>query len=216
MARIERSAHRSCLEQNRKTGALFELSTVTEGAFAMNSPACFHKVIELGPQHEGELARLLVNLGPESRVSRFNCAASDAFVLRHSQQAIKTTAWLAGIVIYQRVRGVVEVYDMDPPGVAEAAFLVDQAWRRRGLGTALLRATMQWAAEHDRVLLRMMFSRSNSAMRGLATNAGARLDPAFDEVVADLPIAPVARVKHRRGDWPTKQQERNKFVAPAR
>jgi GNAT superfamily N-acetyltransferase len=175
----------------------------------MNSPTYFHKVIELGPQHEGELARLLVDLSPESRVSRFNCAASDGFLLRHSQQALKTTAWLAGIVIHQRLRGVVEVYDMNPPGAVEAAFLVDQGWRRRGLGTALLKAAMQWAAERDRVLLRMIFSRGNWQMRGLATNAGARLDLAFDDVVADLPIAPVARVRHCRGDWLTKQQGRN-------
>ena len=116
----------------------------------MDSSTCFHKVIELGPQHEGELTRLLVNLSPESRVSRFNCAARDAFLLRHSQQALKTTAWLAGIVIHQRLRGVVEVYDMNPPGVVEVAFLVDWAWRRRGFGTAAI----QCAAERDRVLLR--------------------------------------------------------------
>ena len=87
----------------------------------MDPPTRFHKVIELGPQHEGELTRLLVNLSPESRVSRFNCAASDAFLLRHSQQALNAAAWLAGIVIHQRLRGVVEVYDMNPPDAVEAA-----------------------------------------------------------------------------------------------
>jgi hypothetical protein len=53
----------------------------------------------------------------------------------------------------------------------------------------------------------MMFSRSNWPMRGLATNAGARLDLSFDEVVADLPIAPAAHLKHSYGDWPTRQQD---------
>jgi GNAT superfamily N-acetyltransferase len=118
-----------------------------------------------------------------------------------------TTVWLAGIVIHQRLSGVVELYDVNPQGAVEAAFLVDQAWRRRGLGTALLKAAVQWATERDRVLLRMMFSGNNWPMRGLAANAGARLDLAFDEVVADLPIAPATRVRHSRGDWPTKQQD---------
>jgi len=172
----------------------------------MNSPSCFHEVIELGPQHEGEFTRLLVNLNRESRISRFNCAASDAFLLRHSLQALTTTTWLAGIVIHQRLSGVVEVYDMDLPGAVEAAFLVDQAWRRRGLGTTLLRAAMQWGAESDRVLLRMMYSRINWPMRGLTTNAGAQLDLTFDEVVADLQISPSAQ-SLSRGNWPTKQQD---------
>jgi GNAT superfamily N-acetyltransferase len=180
--------------------------TLTEGLFAMNSPARFHEVVELGPQHEGELKRLLVNLNPESRASRFNCAASDALLLRHSQRALTTTAWLAGTIIHQRLSGVVEVYDMCSPGAVEAAFLVDEGWRRRGLGTALLKAAVQWATKRDRVLLRMTFSRNNWPMRRLAANAGPRLDLSFDEVVADLPIAPAAHLKHSCGDWPTRQQ----------
>ena len=160
----------------------------------MISPARFQEVIQLGPQHEDELTHLFLNLDHESRVGRFNCVVGDALLLQHSRQALMTTAWLAGIVIHQRLHGVVEVYDMSAGGVVEAAFLVDRAWRRLGLGTALLRAAMQWAAERDRVLLRMVFSRSNWPMRGLASRAGAQLDLAFDEVVADLPIVPEAGV----------------------
>lgn len=161
----------------------------------MISPAFSKEVIELGPQHEDEFAHLLLNLDRESRISRFNCVAGDALLLKHSQQALMTTAWLAGIVVHQRLRGVVELYDMCRPGVVEAAFLVDQAWRRLGLCTVLLKAAQQWGAERDRVLLRMVFSRSNWPMRGLASKAGARLDLALDEVVADLPIVPAGAVR---------------------
>lgn len=156
----------------------------------MISPVCFQEVIELGWQHEDELTHLLLNLDRESRISRFNCAAGDDLLVRHSRQAMTATAWIAGIVIHQRLRGVVEVYDMSACSVVETAFVVDRAWRRLGLGTALLRAAMQWAAERDRGLLRMVFSRSNSPMRALADKAGARLDLTFDEAVtADLPLS---------------------------
>ena len=124
----------------------------------MNASICSYQTIELGPQHQGDVARLLLDLDPASRVSRFNCAVCDAVLIRHSQQALMATCWLAGIFIGDDLRGIVEAYEMNPHGLIELAFLVDRTWRRRRLGTALLEAAVQWAAESDRVLLRMVFS----------------------------------------------------------
>lgn len=163
----------------------------------MNASICSYQTIELGPQHQGDVARLLLDLDPASRVSRFNCAVCDAVLIRHSQQALMATCWLAGIFIGDDLRGIVEAYEMNPRGLIELAFLVDRTWRRRRLGTALLEAAVQWAAESDRVLLRMVFSSNNWPMRKLASSAHAGLDLAFDQVVADIPIARVARVSER-------------------
>jgi GNAT superfamily N-acetyltransferase len=163
----------------------------------MNASICSYQTIELGPQHQGDVARLLLDLDPASRVSRFNCAVCDAVLIRHSQQALMATCWLAGIFIGGDLRGIVEAYEMNPHGLIELAFLVDRTWRRRRLGTALLEAAVQWAAESDRVLLRMVFSSNNWPMRKLASSARAGLDLAFDQVVADIPIARVARVSER-------------------
>jgi GNAT superfamily N-acetyltransferase len=159
--------------------------------FAMTVSICSREAIELGPQHAHDLARLLSDLDPASRVSRFNCAAGDAFLLEYAQRALMRTSWLAGIFIDHRLRGIVEVYDMSPPDMIEVAILVDQTWRGRGLGTNLLEAAVQWAARSDRILLRMIFSTDNWPMRKLARKAHARLDPAFDQVVADIPITRV-------------------------
>jgi GNAT superfamily N-acetyltransferase len=169
----------------------------------MISSICSHETIELGPQHERDLARLLLDLDPASRVSRFNCAAGDDHLLRHLQHALMATSWLAGIFMDRQLRGIVEVYDMSPPCIIEAAILVDQTCRRRGLGAALLEAALQWAANSDRVLLRMEFSNNNWPMRKLASNAHARWEPAFDQVVADIPIAPCMRgnMFEGRGAW---------------
>lgn len=163
----------------------------------MNASICPYQTIELGPQHQGDVARLLLDLDPASRVGRFNCAVCDAVLIRHSQQALIATCWLAGIFIGDDLRGIVEAYEMTPPGLVELAFLVDRAWRRRRLGTALLEAAVQWAAESDRVLLRMVFSTNNWPMRRLASSARAELDLAFDQVVADIPIARVASARER-------------------
>jgi GNAT superfamily N-acetyltransferase len=153
------------------------------------SPSYCPSIIRLGPQHETDLARLLLTLDEASRVSRFACAASDAALLEHSRQALTTSTWIAGLFADDHLRGVVEIYDIGPPGMVEAAFLVERDWRRRGFGTALLKAAVQWAGEAERIMLRMLFSRCNWPMRKLASKVEARLDLAFDEIAADVGIA---------------------------
>jgi GNAT superfamily N-acetyltransferase len=152
-----------------------------------------YQAVELGSRHQGDLARLLLNLDVASRVSRFNCAVCDAHLVRHSRQALIGTSWLAGIFIDDDLRAIVEAYDLNLSGSVELAFLVDQSWRRRRLGAALLEAAVQWAAGSDRVLLRMVFSTNNWPMRQLASSAHARLDTDLDQVVADIAIAPCLR-----------------------
>ena len=155
----------------------------------MASPTCCPSIMPLGPQHEADLARLLLSLDEASRMSRFACAASDAALIAHSQRALTTSTWIAGLYADNHLRGVVEVYDLRPPGLVEAAFLVERDWRRRGFGTALLHAALQWAGEAERIVLRMVFSRCNWPMRKLASKAEARLDLSFDEIAADVAIA---------------------------
>jgi len=111
---------------------------------------------------------------------------------RRRRVSARAATWIAGIFIERRLCGLVEVYDLEPAGTVEAAFLVEQTCRRRGFGTALLQAAIKWATESDRTVFRMLFSRGNWPMRKLARNAQARLDLVSDEVLADITIAPVA------------------------
>jgi GNAT superfamily N-acetyltransferase len=145
------------------------------------------RIKPLGPQHETDLLAVFLDLDRPCRVSRFAYAASDHFLIQHSQRALSSAAWIAGAFVDETLRGVVEVYDA-AAGAVETAFLVERDWRRRGLGTALMRAAMQWARENDRPTLRMMFSRGNWPMRKLATNAQARLDLSLDEICADVVV----------------------------
>ena len=146
------------------------------------------RIKRLGPQHETDLLALLLDLDQPCRVSRFSYAASDHFLIQHSRRALSSSAWIAGAFVEDTLRGVVEAYDVDASGAVEAAFLVERDWRRRGLGTALMLAAMQWARESDRHTLCMMFSRCNWPMRKLASNAQARLDLSLDEISAHVAI----------------------------
>jgi GNAT superfamily N-acetyltransferase len=166
-----------------------KVSAISQGAFAVFSSDCY-PVIEIGPQYESHLLHLLLGLDPASRISRFSCVADDAYLRRHLQQAMTSAAWLGGILLHQRLRGLVEVYDVDCAGMVEVAFLVDQSWRRRRLGTALLNATIKWSTERDRTMLRMVFPARNWPMRELASSAHARLDMAFGEMIADIAVTP--------------------------
>jgi GNAT superfamily N-acetyltransferase len=142
----------------------------------------------LGGQHEAELYRLLLGLEPSGRCSRFNQAVDDAYLAKHAQLALATADWIVGAFIDEHLRGVVEIYDAGPHGYAEAAFVVEQDWRRRGVGWALLRAAMQIAADSKTNSLRVIFSRHNWAMRKLASKASGKFDMVLDEISVDISL----------------------------
>ena len=72
--------------------------------------------------------------------------------------------------------------------IVEAAFAVASAWRRQGVGTALLNAAIGWARMSDRSCLRMMFSRHNWPMRRLASKAKPQLDLDMEELIASVTV----------------------------
>jgi GNAT superfamily N-acetyltransferase len=123
------------------------------------SPIHHPLIKQLGAQHEANFRDLLLNLDEPSRSIRFNGAVNDDCLARHSRCAFSTAVWIAGAFVDEGLHGVVEVYDLGDSRTVEAAFVVEQRWRRRGLGSALLKAAIQWAAETDRIMMRMVFSR---------------------------------------------------------
>jgi GNAT superfamily N-acetyltransferase len=136
--------------------------------------------------HEGELKRILLGLDRQSRVSRFGMVANDNHLIEHLNSAFSRSALIAAAFVESRIRGFVEIYDAAPLGFAEAAFVVEQEWRRRGIGSALLREAMLWVVNSEVPKLRMVFARDNWPMRKMASNARARFDLVFDEVNAEI------------------------------
>jgi len=141
-------------------------------------------------EHEDaeELKRVLLGLEPADRCTRFGAASSDDFLASHTTSAIADANWTVGAFVGGRLRGVVEVYDSGQPGHAEATFVVEREWRRRGLGWALLQSAMRLVADSETRTLRMMFPRHNWPMRKLAGKAGGRLDMVLGEITVDVAV----------------------------
>jgi GNAT superfamily N-acetyltransferase len=142
----------------------------------------------LGREHRAELQDFLLRLDRDSRCRRFGHAASDDVVAAHAVAALEDAS-VTGVFVDdpgdfagETLRGALEIYSCAPHGVAEAALVVEQSWRRRGLGWALLCA----AARSETQGIRLIFTRDNWPMRQLASKANARFDLVLDEICAEI------------------------------
>ncbi|MFC4565362.1 GNAT family N-acetyltransferase [Nocardiopsis mangrovi] len=81
------------------------------------------------------------------------------------------------------------MYTLDP-GVGEIAFLVEDSWQGRGVGTALTRALTAIAADWGLAEVRAETVAGNRAMQRIMSRMGAAIGPPRDGVVqARLPVA---------------------------
>jgi GNAT superfamily N-acetyltransferase len=148
-------------------------------------------ILRLNEQDESEFCRILFGLEPQARCSRFGHAVSNNYLANHAKCALGNATCMVGAFVNDRLRGVVEVRDA---GIhAEAAFVVERDWRRRGIGWALLNSAMQIAAEVEANTLRMIFSRHNWPMRRLAGKTKGSLDLILDEISYDVALGQIGR-----------------------
>jgi GNAT superfamily N-acetyltransferase len=170
------------LAENPLNGSLSAIASTGTAAILVPD------IRRLERQDEAELRRILLGLDAAARCKRFGQAAGNAYMAEYAKNALTSATWIAGAFVDQNLRGVVEVYDGGPGRCAEAAFVVEQEWRRRGLGWALLRSALQMAAEAGTQSLRMIFSQHNWPMQKLAAKARGRFDMALDEIVVDVAL----------------------------
>ena len=142
------------------------------------------QITRIWAEHECELVELLCGLDRSSRMNRSGHPASDACVEAYAKGAIVVAAFIAGVVV--------EVLEASRDGIAEAAFAVAADWRGQGVGSDLLAACRRWAEQSGIRTLRMVITRNNWPMRGLAHKAGARLSLDLDELFADIVVATAA------------------------
>jgi GNAT superfamily N-acetyltransferase len=137
---------------------------------------------------ENQFQRLWLELEPAARIARFDQTWDGALLSSHAQAALTNADWVFGAFVDGCLRGAVEVYCNRVNGDAEAAIVVEQAWRRRGIGMALLHASMRTAAKAKATALKMTFSRHNWAMRRLSRKAGGRIDVVFDSLSVEIDL----------------------------
>jgi GNAT superfamily N-acetyltransferase len=129
-------------------------------------------VRELHPEHNAELARLTLFFDPSA--SRL--------------KPLAPVSWSAGAFVTYRLRGFVEGRRSRHSNLIEVSLVVEPAWRRRGLGGALLESAIRWGKATGGSTLRMIFSRHDWSMRKLASKANARFDMVLDEMSADIAL----------------------------
>jgi GNAT superfamily N-acetyltransferase len=105
-----------------------------------------------------------------------------------SQPPLPAVRWLAAGYFAEDLTSFVQACGFSSDGYVETTLFVDAKWRRRGFGTLLLKATMDWASLRQASGLRLVCARTDWPMRHFAEKFGARLDLMLGQMVVDIPL----------------------------
>ena len=123
----------------------------------------------------------LLRLDAQSRRSRFGMEASDDFIAAYAERCFGIDDVIYGFVTHDAVRGAGELRGIGhnlPLGFgdsAEAAFSVEEGWRRKGVGTQLLGRIVRAARNRRAHTLYMSCLANNDAMLRLVRKFSAEL-----------------------------------------
>ncbi len=146
----------------------------------------------------------LLRLDTETRRSRFAMLASDAFLRTYVE-----TSFTLDTVIYAYledgvVRGTAELRTLGTADMAEAAFCVEQDWRRSGIGAQLMDLLLQAAKDRRMTHIYINCLATNRRMQALARKFSADMTFQAGDVIGHLsPPAPATgeRLRHWALQW---------------
>ena len=120
----------------------------------------------------------LLSLDPRSRHLRFGGGMSDDFLIRYAENCFGKGDLLYGAFVYGKMVGAAELRsnqaiwsNQAPFGRhihAEAAFSVDQGYRRRGIGEKLFKRILRAATNHGVETIEIICLPDNVGMQNLA------------------------------------------------
>jgi GNAT superfamily N-acetyltransferase len=87
-----------------------------------------------------------------------------------SSVTLPAVRWMAGVYFAEELTSFVWACDGCVDGQLETTLFVDSKWRRQGIGTLLLKATIDWASIRPASTLRFVCARTDWPMRHLAEN----------------------------------------------
>lgn len=128
------------------------------------------------PFDRAAYAAHLRRLSHEDRRSRFHADLGDAAVEAHAARALAGPGRVMGWFENGALRGAAEVALSRGGLSAEAAFEVEEAWRGRGVGTALVGAALLWARNRGARRLIVHTTRRNVPMLRAAQAHGASFE----------------------------------------
>jgi GNAT superfamily N-acetyltransferase len=138
----------------------------------------------------------LLRLDAQSRYDRFAMAVNDEFLTRYAERCFGFDDVIYGYYVDGTMRGAGELRPVGHSivgGSVEAAFSVELAWRRRGVGTEMLARIVRAARNRRAESLYMSCLARNVAMQGLARKFSAHLrfetDDSTGKLIARTPSA---------------------------
>jgi GNAT superfamily N-acetyltransferase len=136
------------------------------------------EVRRLWPSDKEAFRNHLLSLDPRSRHLRFGGGVSDDFLVRYAQNCFGKGDLLYGAFVDGKMVGAAELRsnqalwsEQAPFGAhiqAEAAFSVDQHYRRRGIGEKLFKRILRAAANHGVETIEIICLPENVGMQNLA------------------------------------------------
>lgn len=144
----------------------------------------------LVPWEREAYAAHLLSLPREDRAARFAGGVGAGAVRDHARRVLAAPrARVIGWFHEGALRAAVELV-WSSGGVAEAAFTVEPAWRRQGVGRGLASRAARQAALRGLGPLHVVTTRENAAMRALAARMGAALRTRGGWLEGEVPLAP--------------------------
>jgi len=153
-------------------------------------------VRRLWPSDQPAILDYFLRLDPETRANRFLGGVGEAGVRAYAERVVAAEGLAFGAFVDGALRGLGELRPAGPHASAfslgaqaEAAFAVERAYRRRGLGTALFARIARAARNRGVGSLHVRCLARNRPMIRLAAKLGAELRTGAFEAEGDVSLA---------------------------
>ena len=151
------------------------------------------RLIRLGPRDGDRYCDHLMRLDAEDRRFRFFEEPEEFLIALHAGAAVADGRVVVGCESGGEIRGAGELMpDPKAPGRGELAFSVERAWRRRGLGRALMRAMIDAAKEKEFFCLELEILPDNLAMQHLTRRFSSDMHERNGNVIATISVPAIA------------------------
>ncbi|WP_171904854.1 GNAT family N-acetyltransferase [Hoeflea olei] len=152
----------------------------------------------LGPSDAQDFCAHIHELHYEDFRDRFNGLVSDAWLDKYIARSLNE-AIVIGAYIGDHLVAVAELHTggQIAEHEGESAFSVSSDWRRKGLGTILLKALLRAASENNISTIIVETGSQNHAMKALARKFGAKMQFAADQSVGRINVADGLRLAAR-------------------
>ncbi|MFK5597086.1 GNAT family N-acetyltransferase [Methylobacterium sp. WL30] len=150
-----------------------------------------HTIRRLRASDRAQILAYFLRLDPETRANRFMGSVGEAGIRAYAERAVTADGLIFGAFVSGTLRGVAELRPSGPGATpldlgrqAEAAFAVERAYRRRGIGGALFTRITEAARNRGVGDLHVRCLAMNGPMRRLAIRHGADLQASGTEAEA--------------------------------